>query len=132
MGFIVFLDQSSTLRSTGITRFSTCSITISVTILFPRANHLPLFQHRRCPPRSETFQKHALACFFLLTPIYYLHAFHAMRTIPISHLLPYAQRSYSMPIPHYLHIVHHMNSMLIPHYLHTHTICFPYFDHAFP
>ena len=101
---------------------------MTVTILFPRANHLPLFQHGRRPSRSEMFQKHALACFFLLAPIYYLHAFHAMLTIPIPRLSPYAQRSYSMPIPHYLHIVHHMNSMLIPHYLHTLSIlrpCFP-------
>ena len=105
---------------------------VSVTILFPHANHLPLFQHGWCPSRSEMFQKHALACFFLLTRIYYLHASHIMLTIPISCLLPHAQRSHSMPIPHYLHIVHHMHSMLVPHYLHTHTICFPYFDHAFP
>ena len=104
----------------------------SVMILFPHANRLPLFQHGRCPSRSGMFQKHAFACFFLLAPIYYLHAFHAMLTIPIPRLSPYAQRSYIMSIPHYLHIVHHMNSMLILHYLHTHTICFLYFDHAFP
>ena len=103
-----------------------------VMILFPRANHLPLFQHGRCPSHSETFQNHALACFFLLTCIYYLHAFHIMFTIPISCLLPHAQQSHSMPIPHYLHMAHHMHSMLVLHYLHTHTICFPYFDHAFP
>ena len=59
---------------------------ISVTILFPCANHPSLFQHGRCPSHSKTFQKHALACFFLLTRIYYLHAFHIMLTIPISSL----------------------------------------------
>ena len=105
---------------------------ISVTILFPCANHPSLFQHGRCPSHSKTFQKHALACFFLLTHIYYLHASHIMLTIPILCLLPHAQRSLSMPVPHYLHIVHPMPSMLVLHYLQTHAICFPYFDHAFP
>ena len=64
--------------------FNTYLYLWGVTILFPRANHRPLFQHGRCPSHSETFQKHALACFFLLTRIYYLHAFHIMLTIPIS------------------------------------------------
>ena len=68
-----------------------CLSSLNVTILFPRANRLPLFQHGRCPSRSETFQKHALACFFLLTCIYYLHASHIMLTIPILCLLPHAQ-----------------------------------------
>ena len=103
-----------------------------VTILFPRANHPPLFQHGQHSSHSETFQKHALACFFLLTRIHYLHASHIMLTIPILCLLPHDQRSPSMLVPHYLHIVRSMSSMLVPHYLHTHTICFPYFDHAFP
>ena len=103
----------------------------TVTILFPRANHPPLFQHGQHPSHSETFQKHALACFFLLTRIHYLHASHIMLIIPILCLLPHAQRSPSMLIPHYLHIVRPMSSMLILHYLHMHTICFPYFDHAF-
>ena len=105
---------------------------ISVTILFPCANHPPLFQHGRHPSHSKMFQKHALACFFLLTRIYYLHAFNIMLTMPIPCLSPHAQRSHSMPIPHYLHIVCHMHSMLVLHYLHTHAIHFPYSDHAFP
>ena len=53
------------------------------------------------------FQKHAFACFFLLTLIYYLHALHIMHTIPILCLSPYACHPYSMHILHYLHTFYH-------------------------
>ena len=97
---------------------------IIVTILFPRANHLPLFQHGQCPSRSGTFQKHAFACFFLLASIYYLHAFYAMLTIPIPRLLHHAQRPYPMPIPHYLHLDSSYE-------LHAHSALFTYTYHMF-
>ena len=97
---------------------------VDVTILFPRANHLPLFQHGQRPSRSGTFQKHALACFFLLASIYYLHAFYAMLTILIPRLSHYAQRPYPMPIPHYLHIVSSYE-------LHAHSALFTYTYHMF-
>ena len=92
----------------------------------------PLFlQHGRCPLISNMFQKHAFACFFLLTPIYYLHALHIMFTIPIPCLLPYAHCPYSMHIPHYLHTFYHMHSMPITHHLHTHILYLPCFNHTF-
>ena len=101
-----------------------CHIIPAVTILFPRANHLPLFQHGQCPSHSGTFQKHAFACFFLLASIYYLHAFYTMLTIPIPRLSHYAQRPYPMPIPHYLHIASSYE-------LHAHSALFTYTYHMF-
>ena len=91
---------------------------------------LPLFQHGWCPLHFEMFQKHALACFFLLASIYYLHAFHTMLTIPTPCVPFITPMIITLCSSFLLHAYSSLFTHCSPYALHAHSSLFTYTYHT--